>query len=145
MGKCEAAYASIGIRIVLSDLLPQINETNFKLIKVMLKDGFIEDDNEFFNGAFQTIQEDMHGNENWEDFKLQFEVRCNEYVDGASLVEKALLLPIKKILSTDRWGYERYGTNGSSRPLDFDLSVDVEKYKDIEKFEIAFLLQQYSG
>ena len=111
----------------------------------MLSDGFIEDDNEFFNGAYEAIQEDMFDNENCEDFKLQFEVRCKEYVDGASLIDKTLLLPIKKILSTDRWGYERYGTNGSSRPLDFDLSVDVEKYKDIKKFEIAFLLQQYSG
>ena len=41
MGRCESAIASIGIRILLSDLLPQINETNFKLIKEMLKDGLL--------------------------------------------------------------------------------------------------------
>ena len=43
------------------------------------------------------------------------------------------------------WGYERSGTNSISRPLDFDLSVDIEKYKVLEKFEIAFILEQNSG
>ena len=49
MGKCETATASIGIKILLSDLTLQINETNFTLIKELLHSGFIEDDNDYFN------------------------------------------------------------------------------------------------
>ena len=145
MGKCESAIASIGIKISLSDLLPQINGANFILVKEMLRDGFIEDDNGYFNGPYLTIQDDMHENENWAEFKQEFETRCKDYVDGESLFEKALLLPIKKILSTERWGYEREGTNGSSKPLDFDLSMDLDMYKDIENYEIVFILCQDSG
>jgi hypothetical protein len=33
MGKSETASASIGIKILLSDLILQINETNINLIK----------------------------------------------------------------------------------------------------------------
>jgi hypothetical protein len=44
----------------------------------------------------------------------------------------------------DRWGYARQGTNCVSRPIDFDLSLDIEKYKDIEKYRIVFLLKQHS-
>jgi hypothetical protein len=29
--------------------------------------------------------------------------------------------------------------------MNFDLSVDIEKYKDIEKIEIVFLLAHRSG
>jgi hypothetical protein len=61
------------------------------------------------------------------------------------LLEKELLLPIKKILETDRWGYNREGRNCNYRPIDFDLSVDIEKYKEIEKYTIVFILEQYSG
>ena len=52
---------------------------------------------------------------------------------------------VKKILETDRWGYDRYGTNSNSRPIDFDLSVNIEKYKEIEKTELVFILCQSSG
>lgn len=33
MGKCETSTGSIGIKILLSDLILQINEKNFNLIK----------------------------------------------------------------------------------------------------------------
>jgi len=55
MGKCESATASIGIKILLSDLILQINETNFNLIREMLNDGFIEDKNDYFNEIYQKI------------------------------------------------------------------------------------------
>jgi hypothetical protein len=48
-------------------------------------------------------------------------------------------------LETDRWGYDRYGKNGNYRLIDFDLSLDIEKYKEIEKYTIVFILEQYSG
>ena len=145
MKKCESAIASIGIKILLSNLLPQINEANFKLIKGIVRDGFIEDENEFFNDAYVTIQDDMDQNENWAEFKQEFETRYKDYVDGESLLGKALLLPNKQIFSSDRWGYDNDGTNGSSKPLDFDLSMDLDIYKGIDKFEVVFILCQESG
>jgi len=62
-------------------------------------------------------------------------------------MDKELLLPIKQILQTDRWGYDRYEKNGSYHPLDFDLSlsIEIEKYKEIEKYMIVFIQEQYSG
>jgi hypothetical protein len=49
MGMCETATASIGIKILLSDLILQIKENNVTQIKEMLYYGFIEDDNDYFN------------------------------------------------------------------------------------------------
>ena len=61
------------------------------------------------------------------------------------LFDKELLVPIKEILSTDRWGYNRRGINSLSRPLDFDLSVSTEEYKDIKNFNIVFFICQDIG
>ena len=55
MGKCESATASIGIKILLSNLILQINETNVIIIKEMLENGFIEDDNDYFNETYERI------------------------------------------------------------------------------------------
>jgi hypothetical protein len=56
MGKSETAAASIGIKILLSDLILQINKTNFNLIKKMLYDGCIEDSNGYYNEAYKEIK-----------------------------------------------------------------------------------------
>ncbi len=53
MGKCETATVSIGIKILLSDLVKQINAENMELVKEMLLNGFIEDENGLFNESFQ--------------------------------------------------------------------------------------------
>ena len=55
MGRCETSTASIGIKILLSELVLQINEKNFNLIKEMLNNGFIEDQNQYFNEVYQII------------------------------------------------------------------------------------------
>ena len=55
MGKSETVSASIGIKILLSDLILQINETNFTLIKQMLYDGCIEDSNGYYNETYKII------------------------------------------------------------------------------------------
>jgi hypothetical protein len=60
-------------------------------------------------------------------------------------LDKPLLVPLEDILTMDRWGHERDGSNCISRPIDFDLSVNIEKYKDIEKTEIVFILGQHAG
>lgn len=36
-------------------------------------------------------------------------------------------------------GYNREGRNGNYSPIDFDLSVDIEKYT------IVFILEQHTG
>ena len=52
MGKSESVSASIGIKILLSDIITQINETNFNIILDMLVNGFIEDQNDYFNEVY---------------------------------------------------------------------------------------------
>jgi len=162
MGKCESATSSIGIKILLSDIIPQINENTFILIMEMLSNGFIEDNNNYFNEVYREI---IYNNDiiDSDDFavvknylikefknrdsinKYKFSSREEPTLSNGCLFDKYLLVPVKTILHIDRWGYDRYGKNGSSRPMDFDLSVDIEKYKVIEKFEIVFLLMQNSG
>ena len=160
MGKCETSSTSIGIKILLSDLIFQINEKNVDLIKKILNDGFISDRNEYYNDAYTDIIWCNDLPKNYLEFKdfLEHEfknkgsylhVRDSNKIEpdlrNGCLLEKELLLPIKKILETDRWGYNREGRNGSYCPIDFDLSVDIEKYKEIEKYTIVFILEQYSG
>jgi hypothetical protein len=159
MGKCESSTASIGLKILLSDLILQINQTNFTLIKEMLHNGFIEDENDYFFAQYARI---IGGQTMPNDF-----LDCKQYLtdnftnngsyhvpkvgpatptlDKGCLLEQYLLVPVKKILAIERWGYDRDGVNASSIPMDFDLSVDIEKYKDIEKTEIVFILEQNSG
>ena len=159
MGKCETSSTSIGIKIVLSDLIKQIDENTFYLIKEMLEEGFIEDDNDFFNEVYTKIMYDDRVPENYVELK---EYLINEFtnrgsyhksrsgqviptVDNGCLLDKHLLVPVKEILQTERWGHERYGTNGISIPVNFDLSINIEKYKGLEKTQVVFILKQHSG
>ena len=141
MGKCETAKTSIGIKILLSDLILQINETNFDLIKEILNEGFISDENEYYNDAYTEIILCNNLPKNCLEFKDFLE----QEFKNRGLFEQELLLSIKNILRTDRWGYNREGRNGNYRPIDFDLSMDIEKYKEIKKYTIVFILEQYSG
>ena len=162
MGLSDTATASIGIKILLSDLILQMNETNIELIKKMLCKGCIEDSNGVFNETFKNIV----GYEYEENELPEEYLQCKEYLinkfknesysknkytgDVTSdlnkyLFDKELLVPIKEILSTDRWGYNRRGINSLSRPLDFDLSVSTQEYKDIKNFNIVFFICQDIG
>ena len=163
MGKSETASASIGIKILLSDLILQINETNFDLIKKMIYDGCIEDANGYYNEAYKNIMGYPYGEELPEDYleckeylingfktkgsyyKSKFSSKVEPDLHDGSLFERYLLVPVKNILETERWGYERYGINSASRPLDFDLSVDLKEYKEIKNFSIIFMVKQHSG
>ena len=53
MGRDDLATAYIGIKISVSELVSQIDESNFDLIKNMLFDGFIEDSNDFYKVKFK--------------------------------------------------------------------------------------------
>lgn len=159
MGKCETSTTSIGIKILLSDLILQINEKNFDLIKKIINDGFISDGNQYYNNAYTEIVWCNDLPKNYLEYKNFLEqkfknngsylhVRDSNKIEpdlrNGCLFERELLLPIKKILETYRWGYDRYGRNGNYRPIDFDLSIDIEKYKEIEKYTVVFILEQNS-
>ena len=164
MGKSETASASIGLKILLADLILQINETNFSLIKKMVYDGCIEDANGYYNEVYQNIVDYPYGEDKLSEDYLQFkEYLINEFktngsyykskfssevepdLNDGTLFERYLLVPVKDILETERWGYERYGVNSASRPLDFDLSVELTKYQDIKNFNVIFFIKQHSG
>ena len=160
MGKCETSTTSIGIKILLSDLILQINEKNVDLIKEILNDGFISDKNEHYNDAYTDIIWCNDLPKNYLEYKEFLEqefknkgsylhvINSNKIepdLRNGCLWERELLLPIKNILETDRWGYNREGRNANYRSIDFDLSVDIEKYKEIEKYTIVFILEQHSG
>jgi hypothetical protein len=164
MGKSETASASIGIKILLSDLVEQINETNFNLIKKMLYDGCVEDMNGYYNEAYKNIigygEDDNELPQTYNVFKdnlteqlklngsyykSKFSSKVEPDLKNGCLLEQNLLVPIKDILETERWGYERYGVNSASRPLDFDLSVDLKLYEEIKNYSIIFMVKQHSG
>jgi hypothetical protein len=155
MGKCDTATASIGLRIRLSDLILQITEENASLILEILHDGWIEDENDYFNEVYSTICDTLSTTELKEHAAYAFthngtyhksrDGHVKPTLEEGCLFDKILLVPVKKILETERWGYERYGTNGASRPIDFDLSVTMDKYKNIERAEVVFMLEQRAG
>jgi hypothetical protein len=164
MGKSETASASICIKILLSDLITQINETNFNLIKKMLYNGCIEDSNGYYNEAYQNIlgygEDDNELPEDYLEckeylinefktkgsyYKSKFSSEVKPVLNDGTLFERYLLVPLKEILETERWGYERYGVNSASRPLDFDLSVDLKAYADLKPFSLVFMVKQHSG
>ena len=167
MGRCETATASIGIKILLSDLILQINENNVTLIKELLYYGYIEDDNDFFNEIYSRIiveTERTFGNNELPENCLHLkDYLINEFTNNGSyhkshgesivkptldkgcLFDKYLLVPVKRLLSMDRWGYDRDSTNSISRPIDFDLSINTDKYNEIEKTEIVLILGQHAG
>ena len=158
MGRNDSATAYIGIKILLSELVLQMNESNFDLIKNMLFDGFIEDSNDFYNEVFKKIlNEDTELpnyslqckeflttilKQNGSYIKSKFNNQIKPDLSQGSLFDQQFLIPIKEILSTERYGYDRYGTNNSSRSIDFDLSLNTEKYKEIKNFNIVFFVQQ---
>ena len=154
MGRCESAYASIGIKILLSDLVSQINSTTMNLIKKMLYDGCIEDSNDVYNQAFEQIIGDDGVEENETAFKEYLTSKFTERVDddGDPLLEQYLLVPVEELVSNDRWGWTREGTNAMSSPLeDFaddlpnQIAVFKETYKEIKNFTFVFMIKQYAG
>ena len=148
MGRCDSTNASIGIKILLYDLISQMNDTNIDIIKNMLYTGCIEDDNDCYNEVYQSICEDID-NVNLKEHLLR---ECSKVphstqvdVNDRYLLDRYLLVPIKNIISTQRWGYNREGTNSNSRPLDFDLLVNTEEYKDITNYTIVFFITQHAA
>ena len=162
----EIATASIGIKILLSDLILQINKINFNVIKEMLKNGFIEDENDYFNHVFKKII--YHNGLDDLDYPQVKEYLINECkrngtyikskfsntlitddvennINNGCIFDQVFLVPVKEILTTQRWRYDNDSTNGISREIDFDLSIDMDKYKEIKNINIVFILGHHSG
>ena len=128
MGRVESVNASIGIKILLTDLVSQMNETNATLIQTMLDDGCIEDDNNYSNQTYQTIVDN-----------LKTDYLLSEFT--TKLKDEYLLVPLKGIISTQRWGYNREGKNSRSMPMQ-DLSVNTDEYNIIKNWELVFIIIQ---
>ena len=163
MGRSEEASASIGIKILLSDLVEQINETNMTLIREMLYNGRIEDSNGFYNETYMRIvyYDDYNLPDNHlalkehflEQFKKNGSLMKSKYsnevkadLHEGSLLEKELLVPVEELVSNTRWGYNREGTNAMSAPFsnftEEELALKMEKYKDIKNYKVVFMITQ---
>jgi hypothetical protein len=120
----------------------------------MLYDGCIEDSNDDWNRAFEQIIGDDGVEENETAFKeyltSKFTARVGHNKD--SLLEQYLLVPLEELVSNDRWGWSREGTNAMSSPFE-DFADDLpnqiaafkEKYKEINNFTFVFMIKQYAG
>ena len=166
MGKSESATVYIGFKILLSDIVSQITETNVPLIQEMLQNGYIEDSNEHFQEVYMDILECVkwdvdknlkeyltHAFKNTGSYytcrftdKTSLNKRLPNEEDGV-LWDRYLLVPLKEILSTTRYGYDRYGTNATSRSMGIVIDISTNKYKDIlnANADMVFILEQNSG
>lgn len=160
MGWAESASAAFGIKIKLTALVAQLAERNVVFITRLLTDGFIEDENGFYNETYQNIvlgempeqclelqqylttQFQQHGD--LVKFKFSNEVRPNLWKE--CLMDKFLLVPLHPILSTERWGYSRGGINGLSCPV-MSTNICTEELEEagLQQWELVFLLKQSGG
>ena len=138
MGRCDTATVSIGIKILLSDLISQINENNFNLIKKMLSDGCVEDQDGEYNDTYIQFIEDLIYQQNYN--YVEFTEYITDQFPG-NLSDMKLLVPIKKILSSERWGYNVSGTNSISKTMDANLSIDLEEYNEIKNLKTVLILK----
>ena len=166
MGKSETSSISLGYKIKISDLINQLDSNNIEIINTFLVKGFIEDENDGFNDMYININfslnfyEDIKINDEVEKYKQTLisefknngnliKLRSGGYMEDKSipLYNMDLLIPIQSILETTRWGYDRYGTNGLSIPLD-DIIEKVNSFKlqyNIKNLKTVFILKQESG
>ncbi len=155
MGKCVTSDVSIGIKIKLSKLLSQINETNFNLMKQILTDGSIEGEDNDLDNQYEHVIDlvnsesinlpnpfDSNDSKNYLKYKKYLKKEIKK--KNIQLLDEYLLIPIKKLLSTDKWGYNTLGDNVVSTKLDFGVETEIEKYSNIKGYEIVLMLNQSS-
>ena len=171
MGKSETTSVSIGLQITLSTLVEQITKSNYNFIIEFLRKGFIEDENSYFNEVYSTVLYQIFDepeidislieekkNEliyefknNGTLYKEKFSNNVTKDLSDGCLYDQQLLIPCQVILCTDRWGYDRYGTNGNMCDLDLNMLSTMrnkidEKYKNmINGYKIVLILKQCSG
>ncbi len=183
MGFSESVSVYFGLKIVLKDLVNQIDETNYDKIKEMLHnyDSFIDDQNEQFNNMFENIRSELwiehHPKRKTKKNKVQLEKVQLDYItyknkfneeiskrgtmiplrngteeerfDNGYLGDQIFLYPVKHLLHTERYGYDRCGINGTYCNLNFDVeSIKksiLEKYNWLKNVEVVMMIKQHSG
>ena len=156
---------SIGIRILVADLVAQIDESTHRLILEMLAPtSCIEDDNDCFNETFGEVADELEENcpKHWRDFAARLREmlasrgdvlyfkdgsRPRRTLEYGCLLDKHLLVPVAQICSTDRGGYSRYGLNATSAPLGKldvpSVLADIErKYAGLTGYEVVYMVTQ---
>ena len=157
MGKSETSTVSVGIKIRFSDLLSQITDTNFNLVKKMLYSGCVEDENEYYNEVYRSIIRHVKDIEPQEEFikylstefankgslsKDKFNSEITQDLSCGCLLDRDLLVPIKEILSTTRWGYDRNGVNSKSKAMSTNLLKYKNDYDEIKGKKIVIYIDQ---
>ena len=184
MGQSDEITVSIGIQIPIKALLDAINSDNYEAIKneIFTYHSFIEDSNNCYNEIFQTIIEGGNPGERnykdmdtwtWEEYKNHLtkmfqsygdihynkcsphsEIQLYTPEDPDNLYHQQLLVPHEVVIDSERWGYSRVGTNGSSCQLqtpilDFTKTAkeidDKMKKLEISNYSLSLILKQHTG
>lgn len=137
MGNITSKYVYSGIKILLSELISQTDELNFDLIINMLYNGHMHSNyyDENFHRIFGKCAYDYKNyNGGISRFKEDLELKLNKFND--EILNEYLLLPIKYIASSsDFMSSEHY----TPHEINFDLLIDIEKYKEIKNIDIIFI------
>ncbi len=163
MGFSQNAIVSIGIKIQLEKLAHQINKQNFDDILKIFDTAYIDDENNDFTHTLRLVLIDLDGEKDYEKFKTKFIKEIKKRGTTASshygkvvevfsygyLNEKYLLIPLKDLISTSRYGYGREGINGTSCGLNIDTqhikNIIEEKYNWLKDGELVMMVQQSCG
>ena len=158
MGHSEDVTVSLGMSIVVHDLLACMTSENFETIRdeYLGEDSFIADENQDYNSQFRTILEGrtpftrkeidptILSYEQYKQYLVESfsrygdcqhsrsgsEIQIYEAKDAGNLYNQTLLIPHDTLVNTERWGYNREGQNGQSCPL--DLAELAKGTKQIE-------------
>jgi hypothetical protein len=130
MQRLEGLFVSIGISISLENLISQANDTNMKLIMNILHDGFLEEDD-----TYDRVIRRYYPDENIEN-DFEFLEYIKKLLTHYGLIDKELLIPIKNIVTLDK------NKSTISIPLDFDLSLDLSPFKNIDNYKKVFIVNK---
>jgi hypothetical protein len=144
MGRSESAYAFIGYRVIIKDLLEQIHDKeSFTDVYSTLTDPevFITDDNNEENDSFFNRVERLNIDDSWEENK-QWMLETM-----APLLNEELLIPIMELASNTRWGYNREGVHGGYSPVLDNFAEDLRRLHDEcpPNHKVVWMVKQSGG
>ena len=175
MGRSDTSTFAIGIKIEIKELIEQITIENIEIIKDILIKGLIDDENGYMNEVYCTIVNEeidflnkiddssstIYIEEIKEKLKEIFESNGDLYKSKRSsevtkdisktLYDSILMMPYKDIISTERWGYSREGTNGISKDIkhldieEIEKEIKKEYDNNIKNYKICMMIYQQSG
>ncbi len=153
MTRYESSTVSIGFKIAIKELVKQLNEDNFYVVKKLFEEGFIPDSNGTVNQYFKSIIDDEDIPDDCKEYKSHLKKHFKKIVpndkddEKVSINDMYLLVPVHKIMETTRWGKNRKGTNGTFCEIDFDIENLKEQIKNeyehmFSKYNVVFMLNQ---